>query len=108
MAKRTKKDLLKIINEINNIDEDVKISLMEDVEDSFEGADTTELEQQIEDLQTQNEELKQKYKDRFLKGEETNIDPNKKKLTNEGVDDEDEPEEPKKFEDLFDEKGELK
>lgn len=107
MAKRTKKDLLKIINEINNIDEDVKISLMEDVEDSFEGSDTSELEQQIEDLQTQNEELKQKYKDRFLKGNDVDIDNNKKKDgLNEG--DEDEPEQPKKFEDLFDEKGELK
>ncbi len=107
MSKLSKKEILKKINE-KITDTDLATELMEDVEDSFEGVDTSELENKIEELQTQNEELKQKYKDRFLKGEETNIDPNKKKLTNEGVDDEDEPEEPKKFEDLFDEKGELK
>lgn len=104
--KLSKKDLLKKINE-KITDVDIATELIEDVEDSFEGADTTELEQQIEDLQTQNTELKQKYKDRFLKGNDGDIDPNKKKPTNE-VEDEDEPEQPKKFEDLFNEKGELK
>lgn len=104
MSKLSKKDLLKKINE-KVTDVDLATELMEDVEDSFEGADTSELEQQIEDLQTQNADLKQKYKDRFLKGE-VNIDPNKQK-NDEGEDD-DEPEQPKKFEDLFDEKGELK
>lgn len=106
MSKLTKKDLLKKINE-KITDVDLATELMEDVEDSFEGTDTTDLEQQIEDLQTQNADLKQKYKDRFLKGDETNIDPNKKKPTNEG-DEEDTPEEPRKFENLFDEKGGLK
>lgn len=104
--KLSKKDLLKKINE-KITDVDLATELIEDVEDSFEGADTTDLEQQIEDLQTQNTELKQKYKDRFLKGNDGDIDPNKKKPTNE-VEDEDEPEQPKKFEDLFNEKGELK
>ena len=104
--KLSKKDLLKKINE-KITDVDLATELIEDVEDSFEGSDTTELEQQIEDLQTQNQELKQKYKDRFLKGNDEDIDPNKKKLVNEDVD-EDEPEQPKKFEDLFNEKGELK
>ncbi len=104
--KLSKKDLLKKINE-KITDVDLATELIEDVEDSFEGADTTELEQQIEDLQTQNTELKQKYKDRFLKGNDGDIDPNKKKPTNE-VEDEDEPEQPRKFEDLFNEKGELK
>lgn len=106
MSKLSKKDLLKKINE-KITDVDLATELIEDVEDSFEGADTTELEQQIEDLQTQNAELKQKYKDRFLKGNDGDIDPNKKKPTNEDEDD-DVPEEPKKFEDLFNEKGELK
>lgn len=106
MSKLSKKDLLKKINEKIS-DVDIATELMEDVEDSFEGADTSELEQQLEDLQTQNEELKQKYKDRFLKGNDGDIDPNKKNPTNEDEDD-DVPEEPKKFEDLFDEKGELK
>lgn len=105
MSKLTKKDLLKKINE-KITDVDLATELIEDVEDSFEGTDTTELEQQIEDLQNQNTELKQKYKDRFLKGDDTNIEPNKKKQPNEV--DEDEPEQHKKFEDLFNEKGELK
>lgn len=106
MSKLSKKDLLKKINEKIS-DVDIATELIEDVEDSFEGADTSELEQQIEDLQTQNAELKQKYKDRFLKGNDVDVDNNKKKEgLNEG--DEDEPEQPKKFEDLFDEKGELK
>ena len=104
--KLSKKDLLKKINE-KITDVDLATELIEDVEDSFEGADTTELEQQIEDLQTKNAELKQKYKDRFLKGNDGDIDPNKKNPTNED-EDEDEPEQHKKFEDLFDEKGELK
>ena len=105
--KLSKKDLLKKINE-KITDVDLATELIEDVEDSFEGADTTELEQQIEDLQTQNTELKQKYKDRFLKGNDGDIDPNKKKPTTNEDEDEDEPEQPKKFEDLFNEKGELK
>ena len=104
MSKVTKKELIKKINE-KITDVDIATELMEDVEDSFEGTDTTDLEQQIEDLKTQNSDLKQKYKDRFLKGNDVQIDPNDKKPTNE---DEDETEEPKKFEDLFDEKGELK
>ena len=66
MSKLSKKDLLKKINEKIS-DVDIATELIEDVEDSFEGADTSELEQQIEDLQTQNAELKQKYKDRFMR-----------------------------------------
>ena len=106
MAKLTKKDLLKKINE-KITDVDIATELIEDVEDSFEGTDTTELEQQIEELQTKNAELKQKYKDRFLKGNDADIESNKNKNINEGENDE-LPDEPKKFEDLFDEKGELK
>lgn len=59
-----------LISKINGyeIDDNVKIELMEDVTDSFENTvDTSE----TEDLKAKYEELKQKYKDRFLKGEET-------------------------------------
>ena len=50
------------------IDDNVKIELMEDVTDSFENSvDTSE----TDELKAKYEELKQKYKDRFLKGEET-------------------------------------
>ena len=59
-----------LISKINGyeIDDNVKIELMEDVTDSFENpVDTSE----TDDLKAKYEELKQKYKDRFLKGEET-------------------------------------
>ena len=59
-----------LISKINGyeIDDNVKIELMEDVTDSFENSvDTSE----TDDLKAKYEELKQKYKDRFLKGEET-------------------------------------
>ena len=103
MGKLSKAELLKKINE-KVTDVDLATEIMEDIEDSFEGSDTSELEQQIEDLQTQKAELKQKYKDRFLKGTEIDTGSNKK----EPEIDNDVPEEPKKFEDLFNEKGELK
>lgn len=105
MAKLTKKDLMKKINE-KITDEDLATELIEDVEDSFEGTDTADLEKQIEDLKTQNGELKQKYKDRFLKGDETiKTNTNETKVETDG---EEIPPQPRKFEDLFDEKGELK
>ena len=59
-----------LISKINGyeIDDNVKIELMEDVTDSFENpVDTSE----TDDLKAKYEELKQKYKDRFLKCEET-------------------------------------
>lgn len=108
MSKISKKDLLSKINEKVK-DVDVATELMEDVEDSFEGNDTTELEKQIEDLKTLNSDLKQKYKDRFLQNDDILKDnENKNKSLKHNQDDEEEPEEPKKFENLFNEKGELK
>lgn len=59
-----------LISKINGyeIDDNVKIELMEDVTDSFENSvDTSE----TDELKAKYEELKQKYKDRFLKCEET-------------------------------------
>lgn len=59
-----------LISKINGyeIDDNIKIELMEDVTDSFENpVDTSE----TDELKAKYEELKQKYKDRFLKGEET-------------------------------------
>lgn len=49
-------------------DEEVQIALLEDIEDSFveQEVDNTALEE----LQAKYDDLKQRYKDRFLKGKE--------------------------------------
>lgn len=72
MAKLSKEELIKKVSE-KVMDEDVQIELMEDITDSFETetVDTSsEDKTRIEELETQVKELKQKYKDRFLKGSE--------------------------------------
>lgn len=50
------------------IDDDVKITLLEDVEDSF--VETVDNSEELQELNAKYEELKEKYKNRFLKGEE--------------------------------------
>lgn len=100
--KLSKEELISKINGLE-IDDNVKIELMEDVTDSMEVApevDNTELEE----IKTKYEELKTKYKERFLKGDEvaTETEVVEKKEV------EEDEEEPRKYEDLFDEKGELK
>ena len=76
MAKLSKEELIKKVSE-KVMDEDVQIELMEDITDSFETetVDTSsEDKTRIEELETQVKELKQKYKDRFLKGSEEKED----------------------------------
>lgn len=69
--KRSKDELIQKINE-KVMDEDVKIELMEDVADSFEVEKETDSEdtQRIEELEEKYKNLQEKYKQRFLKGEE--------------------------------------
>lgn len=82
--KLSKEDLIKKVSEkIEN--EDVAIELMEDISDSFEATDTTELDaaiaelnNQLEDLNKANAELKAKYKERFLSGTDSD-EPEKEK-----------------------------
>ena len=53
------------------VDEDLKIELLEDIEDSFtvETEETETIEKsKYEELKTSYEDLKTKYKERFLKG----------------------------------------
>lgn len=81
MAKMSKDELISKINGLE-IDDNVKIELMEDVTDSMEvvpEVDNTELEE----IKTKYEELKTKYKERFLKGDD-------KEDKEEKVDDEEE------------------
>lgn len=100
--KLSKDELISKINGLE-IDDNVKIELMEDVTDSMEVApevDNTELEE----VKAKYEELKTKYKERFLKGDEVATET--EVVEKEEV--EEDEEEPRKYEDLFDEKGELK
>lgn len=61
--KLSKEDLKKKVNEME-IDDDIKIALLEDIEDSFEVSETDNTE--LEELKTKYEELKEKYKARFV------------------------------------------
>lgn len=100
--KLSKDELISKINGLE-IDDEVKISLLEDVTDSMEATpevDNTELEE----VKAKYEELKTKYKERFLKGDEVATET--EVVEKEEV--EEDEEEPRKYEDLFDEKGELK
>lgn len=101
MAKMMKDELISKINSLE-IDDNIKIELMEDVTDSFEVAEPDNSE--LEEIKSKYEELKTKYKERFLKGDEVAT---KTEVVEKEEVEEDE-EEPRKYEDLFDEKGELK
>ena len=71
MAKLSKEELIAKINE-SGLNDDEKISIMEDITDSFESPDTTELDNlknEYESLKGEYEDLKTKYKDRFLSKE---------------------------------------
>lgn len=69
--KLSKEELKKRIDEVIE-DDDLKISLLEDIEDSVDVADETEKVEKsaYDEVVAKYEELKAKYKDRFLKGEE--------------------------------------
>lgn len=85
MAKYSAEELSSRINELE-LDDDVKISLMEDITDSISPAESEELasiKAEIEKKDAEIEELKEKYKARFLKAEEV------KEEVNEEVKDED-------------------
>lgn len=68
MAKLTKEELSARIDGLE-IDEDVKISLMEDISDSISSEESEELASLRADIETkvaEIEELKRKYKERFM------------------------------------------
>lgn len=71
--KLSKEELKKKIDEVVT-DEDVKISLLEDIEDSMTEAESegeTVTKEEYDKVVSERDEIKQKYKDRFLSGEET-------------------------------------
>ncbi len=71
--KLSKEELKKKIDEVV-ADEDIKISLLEDIEDSMtevESEGETVSKEEYDKVVSERDEIKQKYKDRFLSGEET-------------------------------------
>lgn len=62
--KRTKEELTNSVNSLD-IDEDVKIALIEDIADSFVESSGVSQEE-YDELDSKYNELRQKYKDRFL------------------------------------------
>lgn len=73
MAKYSAEELSSRINELE-LDDDVKISLMEDITDSVSPDESEELasiKAELEKKVAEVEELKEKYKARFLKASET-------------------------------------
>lgn len=74
--KLSKEEMKKKIDE-KITDEDLKIELLEDVEDSFEVSEdeTEKVEKTAYDqVVAERDEIKRKYKERFLKGEEVKED----------------------------------
>lgn len=72
MAKYSAEELSGRVNELD-LDEDVKISLMEDITDSISDKESEELTTLKEELDKTKEEydaLKEKYKSRFLQAVE--------------------------------------
>lgn len=65
--KLSKEELSAKINDLD-IDEEIKVSLMEDIADSIEGNVETEDNGELEELKIKYESLREKYKERFLKG----------------------------------------
>ena len=73
MAKYSAEELSSRINDLE-LDDDVKISLMEDITDSVSPDESEELASvraELEKAKADYEELKEKYKARFLKAVET-------------------------------------
>lgn len=68
MAKVSAEDLSSRINDLE-LDENVKISLMEDITDSISAVDSSEVDSLKSELEKKNQEydeLQSRYKERFL------------------------------------------
>lgn len=65
--KLSKEELSAKINDLE-IDEEIKVALMEDIADSIEGSTEEADGGELEELKIKYEALRDKYKERFLKG----------------------------------------
>lgn len=103
MAKLSKEDLIKKVNEMFGEDAtDEQISLLEDISDSIGDSNNDELEttkKALTKAQTDLKEFRQKYRDRFLGGVDNT--PSKKDETDDLKEDGEEDEKKPSYDDLF-------
>ena len=103
MAKLTKEDLIKKVNEMFGEDAtDEQISLLEDISDSMGDSNNDELEttkQALTQAQTDLKEFKQKYRERFLGG--VNNRPSVQDVHDEQNEDEEGEDKKLSYDDLF-------
>ena len=78
--KLSKEDLKQKVNELVN-DNDIAIQLLEDIEDSMEVGEVDTAK--IDELQAKLDDLQEKYKQRFLKGDDKKDDEDKKEVDEE-------------------------
>lgn len=79
MAKLSAEELSSRINDLE-IDDEVKISLMEDITDSIsneESAELSSIKEEMDKLKAEYDSLKEKYKARFLNAVESEEEPKK-------------------------------
>lgn len=75
--KLSKEELKKKVNEMN-IDDENKIVLLEDIEDSFDASEVDNTE--LEEIKTKYEELKERYKARFVDSDSKEEEDKKEEL----------------------------
>ena len=82
--KLSKEDLKKKITEVVG-DEEAQISLLEDIEDSFVEPDEVDTVEKTtyDELETKYKDLQEKYKQRFLKGDDKKDAEDKKEVDEE-------------------------
>lgn len=78
--KLSKEELSAKINELE-IDEEIKVALMEDIADSIEGSTEVTDGGELEELKIKYEALRDKYKERFLKGNDETEEEKEEKET---------------------------
>lgn len=78
--KLSKEELSAKINELE-IDEEIKVALMEDIADSIEGSTESTDGGELEELKIKYEALRDKYKERFLKGNDETEEEKEEKET---------------------------
>lgn len=78
--KLSKEELKQKVNELVT-DNDIAIQLLEDIEDSMEVGEVDTAK--IDELQAKLDDLQEKYKQRFLKGDDKKDDEDKKEVDEE-------------------------
>ena len=78
--KLSKEELSAKINDLE-IDEEIKVALMEDIADSIDGSTEATDGGELEELKIKYEALRDKYKERFLKGNDETEEEKEEKET---------------------------